>query len=54
MSDIQISERPLLVLFGSESAYRVLTYLENYERGLRIGNRSHLRHVTQSSAKPAH
>jgi predicted transcriptional regulator len=29
----QISERPLIGLFGSESAYRVLMYLENYDSG---------------------
>ncbi|TDJ14058.1 MAG: ArsR family transcriptional regulator [Gammaproteobacteria bacterium] len=29
----QISERPLVALFGSESAYRVLMYLENYDKG---------------------
>ena len=29
----QISERPLIGLFGSESAYRVLLYLENYDSG---------------------
>ena len=28
-----ISERPLIGLFGSESAYRVLMYLENYDKG---------------------
>ena len=33
MSKPQISERPLMGLFGSESAYRVLMYLENYESG---------------------
>ncbi len=33
MSQPQISERPLIALFGSESAYRVLMYLENYEKG---------------------
>lgn len=30
---VEISERPLLGLFGSESAYQVLMYLENYESG---------------------
>lgn len=30
---IEISERPLAGLFGSESAYLVLMYLENYESG---------------------
>jgi len=29
----EISERPLAGLFGSESAYQVLMYLENYENG---------------------
>lgn len=33
MDKPQISERPLIGLFGSESAYRVLMYLENYESG---------------------
>lgn len=33
MSKPQISERPLIGLFGSESAYRVLLYLENYDSG---------------------
>ena len=33
MNKTQISERPLLGLFGSESAYRVLMYLENYGSG---------------------
>ena len=33
MSKLQISERPLIGLFGSESAYRVLLYLENYDNG---------------------
>jgi len=33
MKKAQISERPLLGLFGSESAYRVLMYLENYDSG---------------------
>ncbi len=33
MSSPQISERPLIGLFGSESAYQVLMYLENYEKG---------------------
>jgi len=33
MNKPQISERSLLGLFGSESAYRVLMYLENYDRG---------------------
>jgi len=30
---IEISERPLTGLFGSESAYQVLMYLENYDNG---------------------
>ena len=30
---IEISERPLIGLFGSESAYQVLMYLENYDNG---------------------
>lgn len=33
MQQPRISERPLVGLFGSESAYRVLMYLENYDRG---------------------
>ncbi len=33
MDKTQISERALLGLFGSESAYRVLMYLENYDKG---------------------
>ncbi len=33
MTKPQISERPLIGLFGSESAYRVLMYLENYDSG---------------------
>ena len=33
VNNLQISERPLIALFGSESAYRVLMYLENYDRG---------------------
>jgi DNA-binding IclR family transcriptional regulator len=33
MTKLQISERPLVGLFGSESAYRVLMYLENYDSG---------------------
>ena len=33
MSKLQISERPLIGLFGSESAYQVLMYLENYDQG---------------------
>ena len=33
MNKPQISERPLIGLFGSESAYRVLMYLENYDSG---------------------
>ena len=30
---IEISEAPLAGLFGSESAYQVLMYMENYENG---------------------
>jgi DNA-binding transcriptional ArsR family regulator len=33
MSRVTISEAPLIGLFGSKAAYRVLTYLENYDRG---------------------
>lgn len=33
MNKLRISERPLIGLFGSESAYRVLLYLENYSSG---------------------
>jgi predicted transcriptional regulator len=33
MAKLEISERPLLGLFGSESAYQVLIFLQNYERG---------------------
>ena len=33
MNKPRISERPLIGLFGSESSYRVLMYLENYEHG---------------------
>ncbi len=33
MSEPRISERPLIALFGSESAYRVLMFLENYDKG---------------------
>ena len=33
MSKPQVSERPLTGLFGIESAYRVLMYLENYDKG---------------------
>lgn len=33
MSNLTISEAPLLVLFGSKAAYQVLMYLENYENG---------------------
>lgn len=33
MSNPKISEAPLQVLFGSKAAYRVLMYLENYEKG---------------------
>lgn len=31
MNKPQISERPLIALFGSKAAYQVLMYLENYE-----------------------
>ena len=33
MTRIAISERPLMGLFGSESAYQVLMFLQNYEKG---------------------
>jgi len=33
MDKPRVSERPLTALFGSESAYRVLMYLENYNQG---------------------
>lgn len=33
MAQATISEAPLIGLFGSESAYRVLMYLENYGQG---------------------
>ena len=33
MSTPTISEAPLLGLFGSRAAYRVLTFLENYGKG---------------------
>ena len=33
MTKIAISERPLMGLFGSESAYQVLMFLQNYEKG---------------------
>ena len=33
MNQVVVSERPLIGLFGSESAYRVLMYLENYGQG---------------------
>ena len=33
MTEIAISERPLMGLFGSESAYQVLMFLQNYEKG---------------------
>jgi predicted transcriptional regulator len=33
MVTIAISERPLMGLFGSESAYKVLMFLQNYEKG---------------------
>ena len=33
MNRATISEAPLVGLFGSKAAYRVLMYLENYDRG---------------------
>ena len=33
MAKIAISERPLMGLFGSVSAYQVLMFLQNYEKG---------------------
>ena len=33
MANLEISERPLIGLFGSESAYEALMFLQNYERG---------------------
>lgn len=33
MSKPQISERPLIGIFGSQSAYQVLMFLENYDKG---------------------
>ncbi len=33
MGNPKISETPLLSVFGSQAAYRVLMYLENYENG---------------------
>lgn len=33
MKNLQISEQSLIGLFGSESAYQVLMYLENYNQG---------------------
>lgn len=33
MAKVELSERPLIGLFGSESAYQVLMYLQNYEKG---------------------
>jgi DNA-binding MarR family transcriptional regulator len=33
MSRVTISEAPLIGLFGSKAAYRVLMYLENYDKG---------------------
>ncbi len=33
MTKITISERPMMGLFGSESAYQVLMFLQNYEKG---------------------
>lgn len=33
MTRPQISEQPLIALFGSKSAYQVLMFLENYDQG---------------------
>lgn len=33
MARLQISENPLASIFGSQSAYQVLMYLEAYEKG---------------------
>jgi len=33
MSKLEISEGPLIGLFGSKAAYQILMYLENYENG---------------------
>ncbi len=33
MKKPRVSEQPLIGLFGSESAYQVLMYLENYSKG---------------------
>jgi len=33
MTNLEISEGPLKGLFGSESAYQTLMFLQNYERG---------------------
>ncbi len=33
MTKFEISERPLMGLFGSKSAYQVLMFLQNYEKG---------------------
>ena len=33
MGETKISEAPLVGLFGSKTAYQVLMYLENYDRG---------------------
>ncbi len=33
MSKSEISEAPLMGLFGSKAAYQVLMYLENYDSG---------------------
>lgn len=33
MNRMNISEAPLVGLFGSKAAYRVLMYLQNYEQG---------------------
>lgn len=37
MAQIEISEVPLIGLFGSKAAYQVLMYLENYEQGYASG-----------------
>ena len=33
MNKVEISEAPLIGLFGSKSAYQVLMYLQNYNQG---------------------
>ena len=33
MASLEISERPLIGIYGSQSACQVLLYLENYEKG---------------------